>query len=106
SLFPAPAVPSALRSFPPRRSSDLLIQRGHQVVVECGAGMGAGYPDGDYEQAGAKLVDGHAAVFEQADLLVKVKEPQPSEYPLLRDRKSTPELQSHLNLVCRLLLEK
>src|SRR5207302_8313516 len=61
-----------------------LIQRGHQVVVERGAGAGAGYPDGDYEQAGAKLVDGHAAVFEQADLLVKVKEPQPSEYPLLR----------------------
>src|SRR3989442_56143 len=64
-----------------------LIQRGHQVVVERGAGTGAGYPDGDYEQAGAKLVDGHAAVFEQADLLVKVKEPQPSEYPWLRPRQ-------------------
>src|SRR5438093_12500355 len=64
-----------------------LIQRGHQVVVECGAGMGAGYPDGDYEHAGAKLVDGHAAVFEEADLLVKVQEPQPSEYPLLRPRQ-------------------
>src|SRR5438874_386480 len=64
-----------------------LIQRGHRVVVERGAGAGAGYPDGDYEQAGAKLVDGHAAVFEQADLLVKVKEPQPSEYPLLRPRQ-------------------
>jgi len=64
-----------------------LIQRGHQVVVERGAGTGAGYPDGDYEQAGAKLVDGHAAVFEQAELLVKVKEPQPSEYPLLRPRQ-------------------
>src|SRR5881396_399355 len=64
-----------------------LIQRGHQVVVERGAGTGAGYPDGDYEQAGAKLVDGHAAVFELADLLVKVKEPQPSEYPLLRPRQ-------------------
>src|SRR5437773_9726059 len=61
-----------------------LIQRGHPVVVERGAGAGAGYPDGDYEQAGAKLMDDHAAVFEQSDLLVKVKEPQPSEYPLLR----------------------
>src|SRR6266511_87964 len=61
-----------------------LIQRGHQVVVEHGAGTGAGYPDGDYEQAGAKLVDSHAAAFEQADLIVKVKEPQPAEYPLLR----------------------
>src|SRR6266545_330174 len=61
-----------------------LIKRGHPVVVERGAGAGAGYPDGDYEQAGAKLVDSHAAAFEQADLIVKVKEPQPSEYPLLR----------------------
>src|SRR5205814_512251 len=60
-----------------------LIKRGHQVVVERGAGVAAGYPDGDYEQAGAKLED-HAAVFEQADLIVKVKEPQPSECPLLR----------------------
>ena len=61
-----------------------LIKRGHQVVVERGAGVAAGYPDGDYEQAGAKLVDDHAAAFEQADLIVKVKEPQPSECPLLR----------------------
>src|SRR5437764_2159292 len=64
-----------------------LTQRGHRVVVERGAGAGAGYPDGDYEQAGALLVDGHAGVFEQAELLVKVKEPQPSEYPLLRPRQ-------------------
>src|SRR5213594_3178540 len=64
-----------------------LIQRGHEVVVERGAGAGAGYADSDYEQAGAPLADGHAAVFEQAHLLVKVKEPQPSEYPLLRPRQ-------------------
>src|SRR2546429_3103358 len=61
-----------------------LIKRGHPVIVERGAGVGAGYADGDYEQAGAKLVDDHAAAFEQADLIVKVKEPQPSECPLLR----------------------
>src|SRR5256885_12140823 len=61
-----------------------LIKRGHQVVVERGAGAGAGYPDNDYAQAGATLVADHAAVFEQADLVVKVKEPQPSEYALLR----------------------
>ena len=60
-----------------------LIRRGHEVVVERGAGLGAGYPDADYEQAGARLVTDHAAVFE-ADLVVKVKEPQPSEYALLR----------------------
>ncbi|MEO8427056.1 MAG: alanine dehydrogenase [Verrucomicrobiota bacterium] len=61
-----------------------LIRRGHQVIVECGAGIGAGYFDTDYEQAGAKLLDDHKAVFENGDLIVKVKEPQPSEYPLLR----------------------
>src|SRR2546429_8960595 len=61
-----------------------LIKRGHQVIVERNAGTGAGYPDADYDAAGATLVSDHAAVFEQADLIVKVKEPQPSEYPLLR----------------------
>src|SRR5499427_4322740 len=61
-----------------------LIKRGHQVVVERNAGAGAGYPDADYDQAGATLVSEHAAVFEQADLVVKVKEPQPAEYALLR----------------------
>jgi alanine dehydrogenase len=61
-----------------------LIKRGHEVVVERNAGAGAGYPDADYEQAGATLVNEHAVVCEKADLVVKVKEPQPSEYPLLR----------------------
>lgn len=61
-----------------------LIKRGHTVIVECNAGVGAGYPDQQYESAGAKLIDSHAAVFEQADLIVKVKEPLPSEYGLLR----------------------
>jgi alanine dehydrogenase len=61
-----------------------LIKRGHQVIVERGAGAGAGYPDAEYERAGAKLVDTHAAVFEQAGLIVKVKEPLPAEYNLLR----------------------
>jgi alanine dehydrogenase len=62
-----------------------LIKRGHEVVVERGAGAGAGYPDSDYEQAGAKMVKDHAAVFTESDLVVKVKEPLPSEYPLLRE---------------------
>src|SRR3954467_14685933 len=61
-----------------------LIKRGHQVLVERNAGAGAGYPDADYAQAGATLLPDHSAVFEKADLVVKVKEPQPSEYPLLR----------------------
>jgi alanine dehydrogenase len=61
-----------------------LIKRGHQVLVEHSAGLGVGFSDEDYQKAGAILVDDHAALFEQADLIVKVKEPQPTEYPLLR----------------------
>ena len=61
-----------------------LIKRGHKVVVERNAGAGAGYPDADYAQAGATLVDEHAAPFAQADLVMKVKEPLPSEYGLLK----------------------
>ncbi len=61
-----------------------LIKRGHQVVVERGAGMGAGYGDEEYESAGVKLVTAHADVFAVADLIVKVKEPLPEEFPLLR----------------------
>ena len=61
-----------------------LIKHGHQVVVERGAGAGAGYPDAEYEQAGATMVNSHAAVYEQTDLIVKVKEPLPSELSLLR----------------------
>ncbi len=61
-----------------------LIKRGHTVVVERGAGAGSGFPDLEYQHAGAKFVDSHAAVFEEADLVVKVKEPLPNEIGLLR----------------------
>jgi len=61
-----------------------LVKRGHQVFVERGAGAGASYPDEQYERAGAILLDGAAAVFEAAELIVKVKEPQPSEIALLK----------------------
>jgi len=61
-----------------------LIKRGHEVLVERGAGAGAGYPDADYEQAGAVMTQDHRAIFEMAGMIVKVKEPLPPEYPLLR----------------------
>lgn len=61
-----------------------LIKRGHEVVVERGAGLGAGYPDAEYQQAGAKFADSHQEVFERAGMIVKVKEPLPEEFPLLR----------------------
>jgi len=61
-----------------------LIKRGHQVLVERNAGFGSGYPDSDYAQAGATLIDDHASIFQKAELVVKVKEPLPSEYEMLR----------------------
>src|SRR5712672_1468722 len=65
----------------------LLSKRGHEVIVEKSAGVGSGYPDEEYVAAGAKLVEKHAEVFERADLIVKVKEPLPDEYPLLRRKQ-------------------
>jgi len=61
-----------------------LIKRGHQVLVGEGAGVGTGYPDADYAAAGAEIVARHEEIFARADLIVKVKEPLPDEYPLLR----------------------
>jgi alanine dehydrogenase len=61
-----------------------LAKLGHKVIVESNAGVGAGFPDSDYVAAGATIVENHAAVFEQGELVVKVKEPQLSEYALLR----------------------
>ena len=61
-----------------------LARRGHRVLVESNAGAGSGYPDKDYREAGAAVVTNHEEVFAEADLIVKVKEPQPSELPLLR----------------------
>ncbi|MDX1951803.1 MAG: alanine dehydrogenase [Verrucomicrobiota bacterium] len=61
-----------------------LIQRGHRVLVERNAGLGSGYPDAEYAQAGAQIIDAHETVFEKAELIIKVKEPLPAEYGLLR----------------------
>lgn len=62
-----------------------LVHHGHQVVVETGAGIGIGFDDDAFRAAGAELAASAADVFAQADMIVKVKEPQPSEYTLLRD---------------------
>jgi alanine dehydrogenase len=53
-------------------------------LIEQGAGAGSGYPDQEYIAAGAEIIATHEAVFAQSDLIVKVKEPLPEEYPLLR----------------------
>ena len=61
-----------------------LCRSGHQVLVQRGAGLGSGIRDADYEKQGATLVDSAEQVFSTAELIVKVKEPQPSEIGLLR----------------------
>ena len=61
-----------------------LVQAGHQVHVESGAGEGSGFPDSEYVAAGAKTVATRASIFEQAEMVIKVKEPLPEEYELLR----------------------
>lgn len=61
-----------------------LVHHGHDVLIEAGAGAGAGLPDEAYVQAGARLSSSAAQVWQDAELIVKVKEPQPSELPLLR----------------------
>ena len=61
-----------------------LIRRGHQVLVEAGAGLGSGLADHDYLRQGAEMVSGPTEIFARADLVVKVKEPQPCEWPLIR----------------------
>lgn len=61
-----------------------LTRAGHRVLVERGAGDGSGLPDSLYEEAGAQMIDSAAQIFAEADLIVKVKEPQMQELPMLR----------------------
>jgi alanine dehydrogenase len=64
-------------------SVQVLCEQGHRVVVEQGAGLGSGFADGEYEQAGAVIAATPKGAWEQA-LVVKVKEPLPGEYGYLR----------------------
>lgn len=63
---------------------DELVRRGQRVLIETGAGLGSGLTDEQYAAAGAEIVSTAADVYGHADLIVKVKEPQASEWPLLR----------------------
>lgn len=62
-----------------------LTDAGHQTLVERGAGAGSGFEDALYEQAGARMIDVHKDVWQQADMIVKVKEPIAEEYERMRD---------------------
>jgi alanine dehydrogenase len=61
-----------------------FVRRGHHVLVESGAGLGSGLPDHEYLQQGAEMVSSGADVYARADLVLKVKEPLPEEWPLIR----------------------
>jgi len=67
-------VPGAVRE---------LVEHGHEVMVETGAMAGIGFSDADYESVGARIVGSAAEVFDQAEMIVKVKEPQPAECAML-----------------------
>jgi alanine dehydrogenase len=61
-----------------------LVLNGHEVLVETGAGAAIGFPDEAYAAAGARIAPDAATVFAEAELIVKVKEPQPHEWARLK----------------------
>jgi alanine dehydrogenase len=61
-----------------------LVEHGHEVLIQAGAGMGSTIPDVEYSRQGARLVPDAPAVFDEAELILGVKEPQPDEVELLR----------------------
>lgn len=65
--------------------AELLVQHGHKVFVEKNAGVGSGFSDAEYTKAGARILNTPAEIYGQADMIMKVKEPLASEYPLIRE---------------------
>ena len=66
---------------------DLLRRHGHDVLIETGAGIASGFTDIDYANADAQIVGNPNDIFNQAEMLLRVKEPQPSEIDLLRENQ-------------------
>jgi alanine dehydrogenase len=65
--------------------AEALRGAGHRVLIEAGAGEGSGISDEEFERAGARIAPDAASVWAQAEMMVKVKEPLPSEYPFLHE---------------------
>lgn len=61
-----------------------LVRLGHKVIIEAGAGQGSGIADEDYARHGAEIVTTPSDVWRQADFIIKVKEPEEAEWPLMR----------------------
>ena len=64
---------------------EVMIAHGHQVMVEKSAGVGSGFDDASYVHSGAEIVETPKEIFDRADMVMHVKEPQPSEYDLIRE---------------------
>jgi alanine dehydrogenase len=65
--------------------AEVMLANGHSVLVEKGAGSGSGFEDTVYLKAGAEIIDTPKEIFERADMVMHVKEPQPAEYELIRE---------------------
>lgn len=64
---------------------EIMRENGHDILVESEAGTGSGFDDAAYREAGAEIVATPQEIFRRADMVMHVKEPQPSEYPLIRE---------------------
>ncbi len=69
-------TPSCVRSY---------VSRGHEVYIQAGAGIAAGFDDEKYEMAGAKISDNKKDIFDKCEMIVKVKEPLPQEYEMFHE---------------------
>jgi alanine dehydrogenase len=63
---------------------ETIVRRGHKVIIEKGAGLRSGFSNEEYIRAGAQIFDKHEDIFDKSDLVLKVKEPLPEEYGLLK----------------------
>ena len=67
--------------------AEMLVREGHTVVVQSGAGLGSGFADELYSEAGARIVASASEVWGQSEMIVKVKEPQASEIPMIKSEQ-------------------
>ncbi len=63
---------------------EMLLHQGHTVLIEKDAGVESGFTDASYVETGAEILDTAGEVFDRADMIMKVKEPLPAEYPLIK----------------------
>ncbi len=83
-------VPKEIKPFENRIAmtpggAELMKRHGHEIFIENNAGVGSGFSNQEYINAGAEILDSPKEIFAQADMIMKVKEPLPAEYPLLRE---------------------